>query len=169
MNRPAWGLIALTGCAVVPSERAQRPGRAWLGVETRAPAPEVARELELPFNVRVQGLEVVEVAAAGPAAAAGLASGDVLLSLDHNDLYSRDDLADFVATCRPGQRVEVRFRRPGDARTRTAALALGNDDGARDAAPFSWRFAGCGQMVAALEEARVTGRELLVGLSGAET
>jgi S1-C subfamily serine protease len=165
----AVGLLAIVGCAGTSSNLANEDPHAWVGVETRAPGKNVVEALRLPTRVRVQGQEIVSIAKGSPAAASGLAPGDVLLSLDANELYSHDDVADFLATARPGQKVAVSFRRPGREGTQETNTVLGRNPAPPESSRFRWDFAGLAQLDVAEERARTSGRSILVGLSGAET
>ena len=78
---------------------------AILGVTTSVPSDALAEELRLANEVRVEGRVIEEVAPNGPAALAGLRTGDVLLRLEENELYSSDDISDFLAVSAPGDEV----------------------------------------------------------------
>ena len=163
--------LTLSGCTGTRAAPASVPAggnavRATLGVETGAPSEELATELGLPFHVRRQG-RVVE-SASGPAAAAGVRSGDVLLAIDRVELFSQDDIDDVVHTSRPGDTLSLRVRRPGDEEERTLAATLGRESGAAPPG-IAWRYASLANLPPALEEARATKKNALVGLSGAET
>jgi len=140
-----------------------------LGLGTSVPSQEVAKDLDLVHRVRLLGRFVDSLDAKGPAAAAGLQEGDVLLSLGDNDLYSADDIADFLAVSAPGDRIEMRFKRAGDAETHQATAILGSQVSTRGPRDMRWHYAGLGQLPAALEEARAEKKKVMVGLSGAES
>ena len=162
-------LVPILSSRAEPSESASR---ALLGLSSRAPTSSEARIFELPLNVRHCGQVIDQVAADGPAAKAGVKIGDVLLGLDKNDIYSFDDVADFLATSQPGRIVVARLKRAGTAELFTASITLGRrqlTDAERKAKGLHWQFAGLGQFDAALAEAKKQSQTLLVGLSGAET
>ncbi len=142
---------------------------ASLGLSTSAPSDKAVQDMGLVNNVRVLGRLIDTVAPDGPAAAAGLAAGDVLLRIEDNDLYSADDLADYLAVSAPGDRATVRFRRMGDAEPRETTIVLGGGSSARGTGGLRWQFAGLGQLPKALEVARAQKKKVMVGLSGAET
>lgn len=171
---------AAAGCAGIPGPRGEaergasgdEPRAAYLGAETRAPSKKTAKSLKLPFSVRTQGQEVLSVEPASPAEKAGLRPGDVLLRAGGMDLYSRDDLQDFLMVRRPGEEVELGIREAGAAADRTVRVKLEGKASAREAASgsrFRWEFAGRAQLPDALAKARAEGKLVLVGLSGAET
>jgi S1-C subfamily serine protease len=56
-------------------------------------------------------LSIAEVDAAGPAAAAGLAVGDVILALDDQPVSDSDSIAAVLAPYEPGDSVRVLVRR----------------------------------------------------------
>jgi thiol-disulfide isomerase/thioredoxin len=142
---------------------------ASLGLSTSAPSDEAVRDMGLANNVRVLGRLIDAVAPDGPAAAAGLAAGDVLLRIEDNDLYSADDIADYLAVSAPGDRATVRFKRKGDAEPRETTVVLGRGSSSRSTGGLHWQFAGLGQLPKALEVARAQKKKVMVGLSGAET
>jgi hypothetical protein len=159
------GLVLIAACAAV----ARRPldPLVALGLSTRAPSEELAERLDLPLAVRRQGQEVVAVEPGGLAQRIGLSPGDVLMRLDANELYSRDDLADFLRTRRSSEPVEILVRRGDSGADETLRAVLPAPDAASEG--IAWRFAGLAQLDEALAVARAEGRGVLVGLSGAET
>jgi S1-C subfamily serine protease len=91
-------------------ERRGSVRRAYLGVSTSDPE-------------RGSGALVVEAVPGAPAAAAGLRAGDVFLSIDGRRVRDSDDVAAAIEDERPGQRVEIEYRR-GEA-TRSLEVRLG--------------------------------------------
>jgi putative serine protease PepD len=84
-------------------ERGAVPSHAYLGLTT-APAPG-------------GGAQVVEAAAGGPAAAAGLEAGDVVTAVDGERVDDPDDVAAAIDDRSPGDRVTVTVSRGGAERT----------------------------------------------------
>lgn len=144
-------------------------GNTTLGLTTSVPVIEAVRELSLDHRVRILGRLVDSVDPVGPAASAGIVAGDVLLRLDDNDLYSADDIVDFLAVSEPGQIAKLRYMRIGDAEVRELSVILGGDPSAKLSGGLQWQFAGLGQLPDALEQARAEKKKVMVGLSGAET
>lgn len=102
--------------------------RPWLGATTQSLTPELARAL----GARdATGVLVSDVAPEGPAARAGLRSGDILIELDRTKIASRAQLDRAVAGLKPGRSVTVRVRR--EARDVTATVRLGEE-------PDEWRL-----------------------------
>jgi predicted metalloprotease with PDZ domain len=87
------------------------PGGAMLGINIATDEP------------RDEGVEVSGVSPGGPAEAAGLRSGDIIMSVDGKVLKRRDALApaaqlvQYMSGVKPGQVVRVEFRRAGKLQT----------------------------------------------------
>jgi serine protease Do len=95
------------------SEELRRHGtvrRAWVGLD-------VAGAEDLRGWKRAGGLRVTEVASGGPAARAGLASGDVLVSTRGKELRTFLDWDAVLLDTGPGDSVVVTYRRGGMTRT----------------------------------------------------
>ena len=109
----------------IPIERALRVAdelrrhgkvrRAWVGLD-------VAGAEDLRSWKRAGGLPVTGVAAGGPAARAGLASGDVLVSARDRDLRTFLDWEAVLLDAGPGDTLVVSYRRGG--RDRSARLVV---------------------------------------------
>jgi putative serine protease PepD len=84
-------------------ERGAAPEHAYLGVSTGA-APD-------------GGAQVGEASADGPAARAGIQSGDVITEVDGDRVQDPDDVAQAIEDNKPGDKVEVTVQRGGDERT----------------------------------------------------
>jgi serine protease Do len=80
----------------------------WIGVRGATAAPANARP-----SARGQGLRVRSVWPGSPAAKAGLAPGDVVVSLDGRPVESREDFDTALASVGPGKALGVVFRREG--------------------------------------------------------
>ncbi len=88
--------------------------RAWLGVHVQDLTPELARHFAASEK---HGVLVTRVFEGSPAAQAGLARGDVLLSLDGNPLKDRDGFLERLAGYTAGSQVKLRLLRKGEERT----------------------------------------------------
>ena len=97
-----------------------RVRRAWLGVSIEGVTPEDMEYYDLPD---VAGVEIQSVTEDSPAEDAGLQPGDVLYSVDGRVVHTPNGLQNIVAQQRPGDRVELRIYRDGEARTETLRLA----------------------------------------------
>ena len=166
-------LLAAASCRSV-SESSEATAaaldRAWLGASTRTPSDSEAEAMDLPFEVRLQGQAIASVAPGGPASLAGLKTGDVVLRMDENALYSQDDLHDFLWASQPGDRVELTVRRAGTSEDESIPIELTSapDDHATKPS-IDWEFASLAQLPQAKAKAEAEERRLLIGLSGAET
>jgi predicted metalloprotease with PDZ domain len=151
-------------------EDAKVAKRATLGAETRVPTSEEVKTYQLVKLVgRVQGQYVSGVDNGGPAENAGLKAGDVLLALDANKLFSRDDIEDFLRVSHPDSKVKVLLKRCGTDKQEAVTVILGASKVEDKEKHFTWQYAGLGQLDAALAAAKKDGKRVLVGLSGADT
>ena len=82
-----------------------------LGVRLQALTPEVARELKIDG----EGVLVAEVSADGPAAAAGMQRGDVIVEVNRQAVSKPDQVARIVSKAKPGDVVLLRVRRGPNA------------------------------------------------------
>jgi serine protease Do len=96
-------------------EASGRVARGWLGIQIQEVTPEIARTLGLP---KVVGALVAKVGTGSPAAAAGFAQGDVILSANGRDIRRMHDLPLAVAEMPIGRLAAVTVWR------KNAALSL---------------------------------------------
>ena len=94
--------------------------RGWLGVTVQPVTPELAEGLELS---RDGGALIGKALADSPAAEAGLKQGDVVLSLDGEEIADAGALAWGVSQMDPGQEVELEVWRNGETMTKQVTLA----------------------------------------------
>ena len=114
-----------------------------------------------------QGLGADQIARQG---AAGIAPGDVVVKLGKNELYSQDDIADFLLASKPGQKVVALVLRANTKKEEALTVTLGKGKAKAPEAPrLEWQYASLGQLTDALAKAVKEDKLLLVGLSGAET
>jgi serine protease DegQ len=85
--------------------------RGWIGVEPRDLTPEIAQTLNLPIK---QGVLITGVLHSGPASAAGLRPGDVVVKIAGAPVNNTAQLLSAVAALRPQARAVVSVQR-GDA------------------------------------------------------
>jgi serine protease Do len=88
--------------------------RGWIGVSVRPVTQEVADSLDLK---QATGALVADVASGGPAAKAGIKTGDAILSLDGTTIADSRDLARKVAAENAGKAVTLRIWRDGSEQT----------------------------------------------------
>ena len=84
--------------------------RPWLGVYIQSLNKEIADYLKLD---RTEGALVTSVVEGGPAAAAGIAQGDVITELDHQSVATAGDLTSLVEKMKPDQKVLAVVYREG--------------------------------------------------------
>jgi putative serine protease PepD len=100
---------------LIASGRVTRSGRAFLGVAVATSATG-------------GGVVVVSVERGGPAAGAGIHTGDVIVRIDGKPTPTADDLTAVLANLKPGQTVPVDVRHP-DGGTATIDVKLGENPG----------------------------------------
>jgi serine protease Do len=94
--------------------------RGWIGVQIQPVTPEIADSLGLK---KAAGALVSEPQANSPAAKAGVASGDVITTLDGASVRDARELSRKVGTMAPGTSVKLGLIREGQEKT--VALTLG--------------------------------------------
>jgi putative serine protease PepD len=95
-----------------------RVTHAYMGIQVTPVAANAAK-----VNGTAEGLIVKGVDSGGPAAAAGLAVGDVITSVNGQPAVSTDQLAELTLTKNPGDKVQLGYTRGGVSRTATLTLA----------------------------------------------
>jgi S1-C subfamily serine protease len=162
------GVLPVFGATSLTDEGKPRKAAA-LGAQTRVPTYEEAKAYGLTTLVGCRnGQYVKTVDKGGSAEKAGLKEGDIILALDKNRLFSRDDLADFLRVSKPGSKVEVLVKRAGTFKEETVFLTF--DAGAElSDKSVAWQYAGPGQLDVALAAAKKEKKLVLLGLSGADT
>jgi serine protease Do len=93
--------------------------RGALGVEVQPLTPQLAHALGLTNNT---GALVAQVEPDGPASKAGITSGDVITSVNGQEIATPAELARKVGATQPGTAVKVGIDRGGKANTVTATL-----------------------------------------------
>jgi membrane-associated protease RseP (regulator of RpoE activity) len=116
-------------------ENPDRPGAPYLGVRySSAQSNLMPREEALPFDPDqvpmprgwgMQGLVIMEVAEGSPAAAAGLAAGDIITAIDSQELTSPQTLVEAIQSRNPGERVALSVYRARTGAEREMEVTLG--------------------------------------------
>jgi serine protease Do len=88
--------------------------RGWLGVAVQAISPDLQNKLGLKDS---KGALVGDVTAGGPAAKAGLETGDVIVTFDGKGITDSNDLPMIVAGTPVGKNVKIEILRNGDKKT----------------------------------------------------
>ena len=97
---------------------------AYLGVQSVPLTPQIARQFGLTAQ---QGALVIDVAPGGPAAAAGIKPGDVIVAIDGSPVNTAEDLLAALRQHAPGDKVTLRIVRAGNQRD--VPVTLGNFPG----------------------------------------
>ena len=109
--------------------------RPWLGVRGQALTGEMARSLGL---ASPQGVVAADIWPGGPAARAGITSGDVIVQVNGAPVNDPTALNYSVATLAPGAQATLLVRRAGGAeRTVTVRLEAPPDTPAKDETPIT--------------------------------
>ncbi len=99
--------------------------RGWIGVQIQTVTPDIADSLGLK---QATGALVSEPQKDSPAAKAGIASGDVITSLDDAPVHDPRELARKIGTMAPGTSVKLGLMHNGQSKTVTLTLGtLPND------------------------------------------
>ncbi|MEZ5810899.1 MAG: Do family serine endopeptidase [Rhizobiaceae bacterium] len=94
--------------------------RGWLGVSIQPVTPDIADSLGLDGT---DGALVSDAPTDGPAHAAGIGAGDVIVSVNDNKIASPKELAKRIGSITPGTGVEIGLWRKG--KTETVSVELG--------------------------------------------
>ena len=92
----------------------------YLGVVGQTLDPDIAESYGLPVDA---GAVIFELDPQGPAVAAGLETGDIVVAIDDEDVTSMADLAGRIQQRSPGEDIEVTVVREGEERQLTVTLA----------------------------------------------
>jgi serine protease Do len=122
----------------------------WIGADGQSVTGELAPSLGLS---RPQGVVLKSIFPGGPAAKAGLKTGDVILSVDGAEVGDMQSLNYRIATHRPGDKARLSVSSNGHARDVGVVLALPPGSGAHDAATIGGRNPLTGARVESLSPA----------------
>jgi serine protease Do len=101
-------------------EEKGRVVRGWLGVAVQPVTPELADVMDLETQ---EGALVSQVSPDGPAAAAGLEPGDVIVRFGSTEIHRMRELPRVVAATAPGTKVDVVVLRDEERETKRVSLA----------------------------------------------
>jgi serine protease Do len=99
--------------------------RGWLGVSIQPLTAEMAEALGLPDK---RGALIADVLEGGPAEAAGLERGDVVLALEGRPVADANDLMNQVALLAPGTTVAIGIWRDGKRRDLKAKVGKRDEE-----------------------------------------
>jgi serine protease Do len=115
-----FAIPAETAKAVIPQLKDKGAViRGWLGIQIQNLSPEIAEGLG--YKDR-KGALVVEPQAGSPAQKAGLATGDIIVSLNAHPISDVRELRSKVSGTAPGTTVQLELRRNGEAKTVSVTL-----------------------------------------------
>lgn len=125
---PSQGAVALgfaipAATATEVAEELLEDGTAdhsYIGLVPGAITPEIAEQLRLEDTT---GVAVLSVAENGPAEQAGIRPGDILRSIDDEELRSPEDLLTALRQRDPGDEVTIEIQRDGESSTVDLTLA----------------------------------------------
>jgi serine protease Do len=100
-------------------EKSGKVTRGWLGVQMQPITPDMEDALGLN---NTNGVVVADVVHDGPAAKAGIKSGDVIVGFGDQSIKSTHELALAVGNTRPGQSVPAKVLRDGKEQTISVAI-----------------------------------------------
>lgn len=143
---------------VTLAENPDAEGQTWLGVYLAAGAEgSLENQPNLPFNRDdrneqpfetpqlpagvERGAVLMAVVEGGPAAQAGLKSGEVIVAVDGETLTSADQLKEYIAARSPGDEITLAVLSGGSTQTHDVQVTLGENPDQPGAAYLGIRFA----------------------------
>jgi len=97
--------------------RTGHAAHSYLGLQVSSPSAEAAG------SATADGLIITGIDPNGPAQKAGLRVGDVITTIDGDQAVRTDQLVSVTLTKRPGDKVEIGYKRDGNPATTTVTLA----------------------------------------------
>ncbi len=114
--------------------------RGWIGVQIQPVTPDIADSMGLK---QATGALVAEPQAGSPAAKAGIQSGDVITSVDGNQIHDARELARRIGTMAPDTTIKIGLIHQGEEKTVSLTLGtLPNEKQASNAAPTQQEDSG---------------------------
>ena len=110
------------------AESAKDLGRGWLGVQVQPVTSNIADGLDMK---QAEGALVAEPVADGPAAQAGILSGDVITGVNGNTIKDAEALAKQIGSMAPGAKADLKIWREGAEKS--ISLTLGEMPKEREA------------------------------------
>ena len=95
--------------------------RGWLGVSVQGMTKEMLRFFHID---RIRGVVVTQVMEGSPGARAGLKQGDVILSLENNEVSDKSDYSERVSTYPAGNTMYMKILRDGKERALSLKVSL---------------------------------------------
>ena len=95
--------------------------RGWLGISVQDMTKEMLRFFHID---RVRGVVVAQVMEESPGARAGLKRGDIILSLENNEVSNKSDYSERVSTYPVGNTIYMKILRDGEEKTVSLRVSL---------------------------------------------
>lgn len=134
-SAPGSGPVSVSGAASAPASAQSAGPRPYLGIELLA----ITKELREHYGADAgRGMLVSRVDPKGPATAAGLIVGDLVVSLDGRDMTGFGDAVIQLAGRKPGDTIDVLVLREGKPKTIAVTLSVRSGVQVR-VGPFQWR------------------------------
>lgn len=129
----AFVIPADTVKTVIPQLKEKgRVTRGWIGAEVQSITPDIADSLG---HDNIRGAIVASVKRNGPAARAGLTSGDVITSVGGQEIKNAHDLTKKIHAAPPGSSVQLSLLRQGKERSVSVTLGKMPDQSTVGMAP----------------------------------
>ena len=93
--------------------------RGWLGIEAQDMTPQLAKSIGLPFK---QGMRISMIIKNGPAAKAGLLSGDIVVAINGKPVEETSEVMKTISRQKPGTLIELQGFRENEAFTAQARV-----------------------------------------------
>jgi len=100
-----------------------RVKRGFLGISQRNLSPADASQ-----DIANQGVEVIDVVDGSPADSAGLTGGDVIVEISNESVKGSKDLFTSIRSRKPGDRIEIVYRRDGETYETSAVLTEADNE-----------------------------------------
>jgi serine protease Do len=134
---------------VLELEKNGKVTRGWLGVQMQPITPDMEDALGLSST---NGVVVADVQQNGPAAKAGLKSGDVIVGYGDQEIKSTHQLAMAVANSRPDSKVDIKVLREGKPVTIATTIETLNRGAAKEVGEAEGEKGGLGLTFAPLDK-----------------
>ena len=84
--------------------------RAWLGILGEAITEAIRHYYNLPVD---HGVVIARLVEGGPCDKAGLKTGDILVTINDNEIKERSDIQRVLRNVKPGETIKVKYNRQG--------------------------------------------------------
>jgi serine protease Do len=105
--------------------------RGRLGIYFQPLTKDIAKALNLPDSYKTQGALIGNVEPSGPAAKAGLRSGDIIVKVNETGIADSNDLPKIVANLPINHNAKITFYRSGEQQTVNVKIAKDDSDSSK--------------------------------------